>query len=74
MATLTEFETALTRIDTATDEIAADIARLVGQLQTGNLTADQETVVYDKLLAIGTRLEGIGASVENPVPPPTPTP
>lgn len=72
MATLAQFEEGFARVDVATSNIAADIKRLVGQLQSGLSDAD-ETVALDKLLAHATALEGIAASVEDPVPPPAPT-
>jgi hypothetical protein len=74
VATLADFQNALTRIDTATTEIAADIQRLLDKIAAGGLTDAEEATVLDQIGALATRLEGIGASVENPVPPPTPTP
>lgn len=74
VATLADFQTALTRIDTATTEIAADIQRLLDKIAAGGLSDTEEAQVLAQIGTLAERLEGIGASVENPVPPPAPNP
>jgi hypothetical protein len=63
------FETVLSEIDTATTEIAAELTALRDQLAAGGLTPEQEAEVLTKLEAAATRLKGIAADPEAPVPP-----
>lgn len=68
MASQEEFESVLARIDTATNDIAEDIRNLKGQIEGQGLPRDVENRVLDSLNATAEKLEGIGSSVENPVP------
>lgn len=70
MASQADFDAKLTRIDTATDQIAAELKALADQVRNGGLTAAQEQAVADALEAKATRLEGIAADPNNVVPPP----
>lgn len=74
MATLAQFETALTRIDTATTAIAQQLRDLKDQVTNAGLSADVEAQVLSRLETAATQLEAVGQSVENPVPPVEPTP
>jgi hypothetical protein len=69
MATLQQFQAALDRIDAATTDIANDLTLLKEQITNAGLSAEVEAEVIAKLETAATKLEGIGASVENPVPP-----
>lgn len=68
MATLAQFEAALARIDAATTDIAADLQALKDQIAGAGLSSEVESEVLAKLEAAASKLEGIGGSVENPVP------
>lgn len=60
---LHKMEELLTRLDSATNEIAADLQALRDQLKDST-TPEQKT----KLESLITRLEGLGQDPENPVP------
>jgi len=62
-----ELKAALAKIDTATDNIAADIQRLKAKIGTGMSDADVAEV-QAKADAIVTKLEGIAADPDNPDP------
>lgn len=70
MATLEAFETALSRIDTATTNIAEQLRELKEQVTNAGLSAEVEAQVLSRLETAATQLEAVGASVENPVPDP----
>jgi hypothetical protein len=71
-----DYETLVTRIDTATNNVAQVLTQLRDQIGS-NMTLEEEQAVKDSLDAQITRLESLGASPENPVPeepPAEPTP
>jgi hypothetical protein len=68
MATLAQFQTALSEVDAETTRIGDYIAQLVAQLNRTDLTDAQEAEVLAALAAAGDRLKGIGQTVETPVP------
>lgn len=68
MATLEQFEAALTRIDGATTNIANELQSLKDQIANQGLPSDVEANVLARLDAAATKLEGIGKTPENPVP------
>lgn len=68
MATQEGFETVLDRIDTATTEIATDLRDLREQVKGAGLSAELEESILARLEAHATRLEGIAADPEDPVP------
>lgn len=59
MPTLSEFQTALTEVTDALENISADITRLTDQLQTGNLSEAEETEIYTQLRAVADRAKQI---------------
>lgn len=61
MATLEQFQTALADINDATNNIAADIERLAGQI-SGGMTADQEAEVLSQLQGAAERLRAVAAT------------
>lgn len=72
-----QFNELVARLDAVTNDIAADYQKLLDEIQAGNIS--DESVAAAK--ANIEKLEALGASVENPVPPveeppaePTPTP
>jgi septal ring factor EnvC (AmiA/AmiB activator) len=69
MADIQAFETALTRIDAATTNIANQLRELKDQLANQGLPADVENTVLARLESAASQLEAVGQSVENPVPP-----
>lgn len=68
MATQAEFGAVLTRIDTATNEVAADLQALRDQIAGAGMSAEDEAAILAGLDAAASRLEGIGRDPENPVP------
>lgn len=72
MATIEQFESALSRIDTATTNIANQLRDLKDQIANQGLSADVEASVLGRLETAATQLEAVGQSVENPVPPTPP--
>lgn len=65
------FDELNTRLDTITNNIAEDYQSLLDQIGKGSISEES----FAKHEANIARLEGIGASVENPVPEdPTPEP
>ena len=69
MATLAQFQTALTAVDAETTRIGVYIESILAQLNRTDLTDAEETAVLASLQAAADRLKGVGASVETPVPP-----
>lgn len=68
MATIEQFESALSRIDSATTNIANELQSLKDQIANQGLPGDVEANVLARLDAAATKLEGIGKTPENPVP------
>ena len=66
MATQEQFEAVLSRIDTATTDIAADIRSLKEPITNAGLTQEIEDMILSKLDAAATKLEGIGAETPPP--------
>lgn len=71
-----QFESVLSRIDTATTKIADQLRELKDQIANQGLPAEVEDQVLARLETAATQLEAVGASPENPVPdvPDTPNP
>jgi hypothetical protein len=69
-----QFDTLMQRLDTVTNDIAQDYQTLLNKIiELNDGSVSQASL--DQHAARITQLEGIGASVENPVPPPEePTP
>ena len=70
MPTKAEFDAALAEINDATNNIAADIERLAGQIGTGGLTADEEAAILAEFQGVATRLRGIADTTPEDAPPP----
>lgn len=58
MATLAEFQAAFAEINETTNNIAADIERLAGQIGAG-MTEEEEATALSELQGIATRLKSI---------------
>lgn len=63
MPTKEEFDAAIADIQSGLNNVADDITRLVEQGQGGDLTADQESEVFNGLLAVAQRIRDIAAVV-----------
>jgi predicted RecB family endonuclease len=57
----------LAKIDTATNDVAAELKKLAGQIGTGMTQAEVDTLVT-QLQAKADTLEGLAADPANPVP------
>ena len=69
MTKIDDVNVLLTKIDTETNEVAAEVAALRDQItNNGGISAADADAVVAKLGAISDRLTGIGADPENPVP------
>lgn len=67
MAASQEIRDAMGRIDAATNTIATRLQTLADQIKAGMTPAEVQEVVTG-LQAEATKLEGLGANPENPVP------
>jgi F420-0:gamma-glutamyl ligase len=65
---MTLSETALADLDAATNQVAAELDTLRGELTTA------DSAVADKIAAAANRLRGLAADPTNPVPAPAPAP
>lgn len=66
-----EFNDMNDRLDSVTNDIAADYQKLLDEIEAGQISDESK----ERAKANIARLEGLGASVDNPVPEePTPTP
>lgn len=65
MATLDQFTTAIEAINQATNEVAAEVARLRDLVTGAGLNAEQEAQVLTSLTEIETKLKAIAST--NPV-------
>lgn len=63
MPTKPEFDALKEEINSALTNIAADITRLVEQLETGGMTAEEEAQVFADLRAIADRANTIAGVV-----------
>jgi outer membrane biosynthesis protein TonB len=72
-ATTQQLNDLAAKFDTATNEVAKDLADLRAQI-TGGISAEDAAPLVAKLAATEARLTALGADPENPVPQPTPTP
>ncbi len=63
-----QFTDAMTAINTATNEVATEVARLRDQVNTGMTQAEVDAFSAE-MLAVVERLKGIAADPGNPVPP-----
>jgi hypothetical protein len=70
MASIEQFEAALTRIDTATTNIANQLRDLKDQIANQGLSQELENTILTRLETAAAQLEQVGQSVENPVPEP----
>lgn len=68
MASLEQFEQALSRIDQATSTIAERITELENEIKNLGLTSDQEEQLLARTEGLASALEAMGKSPENPVP------
>lgn len=72
MATVSQFETAFTRIDTATSAAASVLTQIrakIAELETNaGISASDEASVLAKLDGVATSLENMAKTPENPVP------
>lgn len=59
MATLAEFQAAFAEINETTNNIAADIERLAGQIGTGGMSEADEATALSELQTIAARLRTI---------------
>lgn len=71
MSKATEIQAVLDQVDTATNEVAADLQALRDQL-AGGVTADEATGIQARLTALADRLTVMGKDPENPAPPAPP--
>lgn len=63
-----DFDALMSRLNVATNDIAADYAKLLDEAKNNSVTAESIAAAETNIAA----LEALGASVENPVPvPPT---
>ncbi len=62
---MTSFETSLSRIDAATNDVANDLRQLREDLANGEKVTPEQLA---RLEAAATRLEAVAADPENPVP------
>lgn len=60
----TQFNEMVARLNTLTDDIAADYAKLLAEIAAGNITDESVAAATARI----AQLEALGASVENPVP------
>lgn len=74
MATKADFDTLRNDINTATNNIAARIARLEDIIRNSGLTGAEEDQVLAELASLKNSLEAMGRDPENPVPPVEPPP
>jgi type II secretory pathway component PulM len=72
MANLQDFKDLLTRVDVATNNIAADLVRLADQIAAGGLSSADEAEISAALKLAAEKLEAVAAV--NPEPEPEPTP
>jgi hypothetical protein len=70
MATEQDVLALVTRLDAATNAVAATLQSLRDQIADGGLTKEQEAAAVASLDGAIARLEALGANPENPVPEP----
>jgi predicted phage gp36 major capsid-like protein len=63
------FDDLMTRLNTITNDIAADYQKLLDEI-TNNSVSDASLTAAEENIA---KLESLGASVDNPIPPEEPT-
>lgn len=73
MAISQDLQTVLTRIDTATNAIAARLDALAAKIST-DMSAEDVAAVQATLTADADRLEAMGKDPANPAPNPAPAP
>lgn len=73
MAAADDMKAVLTRIDTATNTVAAELKDLTDKVATSMSPADVADV-QSRLAAAATKLEGVAADPNDPVPAPEPVP
>lgn len=72
MATSQErFDAIIARLNTITSDIAADYKKLLDAVQNGDTISEESFAAAEANITV---LETLGASVDNPVPEPTPEP
>jgi hypothetical protein len=62
------FDLLMSRLNVATNDIAADYKKLLDEIKSGNVSDASLTAAEENI----AKLETLGASVENPVPEETP--
>lgn len=67
MANLQDFKDLLTRVDTATNNIAEDLKRLAAQVEAGGLTQKDEFEISEALKLAAEKLEAVAAVNPEPV-------
>ena len=72
MTTAAEFTAAFAKVDVATSDIAARIAKLSSNI--GSMSAEEEDAAKAELDRITATLEAMGKDPANPVPVPLPAP
>lgn len=72
MATVEQYASALSRVDTAITQIGTGIATLLERLNQPGLTPEQEEAILGQIGERAALLEQIAVSVTNPVPVPIP--
>ncbi len=71
MAKIDDVNELLTKIDDETNQVAAEIQQLKDQIaNSGGISAADADAVVAKLGALQTRLQGLAADPNNPVPAP----
>lgn len=68
MATKDQVDHLVSRLDTATNTVAATLKDLRDKLAAGGLTAEEEAAAITSLDGAIARLESLGADPGNPVP------
>lgn len=63
------FDLLMGRLDTVTTDIATDYQTLLDAVKNGDTISEESWAKHEANI---TKLEALGASVENPVPTPTP--
>jgi len=68
MATKEEFDALVQKFNDATNDIAARITALQGQITGAGLSAEAEANVLAELNAVADGLKALGANPDNPIP------
>lgn len=74
MASKDQFDALVSRLDAASNKLAATLQELRDKLAAGGMTAEEEAAAVATLDNSIKALEALGADPENPVPEPEPEP